>query len=255
MSDPIGATPLLARVMFPAAVTRALPSIWTLAPFVVNGPVNWVACGVMIFEPVMVTSFADSTSPVDLTHTPPKPVLLTSAVRLMLAFADVVSTSAATMMSRGASRIIEPELVNAALMVRSLPPAAISVTFPVPTATVPLMATPPFTVNVPLPLPGVVVTDPFEVMLIVPRLSRNTSPADAVSPASTVMSVAAFPVMAAKLDAPPVNRIEAPIAIAFNVTGPCCAVVVAVFEVIEPVVAPPITNAPEKKWSRFAWVS
>ncbi len=119
----------------------------------------------------MVTFFAESTLPVDVTQTPPEPVPLTSAVRLMLDVDKVVSTSASTMMSRGASRLMGPELVRVALMVRSLPPAAISVTLPVPTVMAPLMETPPSTVSVPPPAPEVVI-DPKDVMLIVPKLSR-----------------------------------------------------------------------------------
>ena len=199
----------------------------------------------------MVTFFAESTLPVEVTQTPPEPVPPMSAVRLMLAVAEVVWTSALTMMSRGASRLIDPELVRGALIVRSLPPAAISVTFPVPTVIEPLIATPPFTVRMPPPAPGVVI-DPFVVMLIVPRLSRNTSPSGVESAASTVMSVMAFPVIASKVEAPPVNKIEAPAAFAFRVTGPCCAPVVAASDVMLPVVVPPTVNVPE--WIRLSTV-
>ena len=69
----------------------------------------------------MVTFFAESTLPVEVTQTPPTRSRR-SGRQADVDVANVALTSAVTIMSRGASRMIDPELTNAALIVRSLLP-------------------------------------------------------------------------------------------------------------------------------------
>ena len=62
---------------------------------------------------------------------------------------------------------------------------------------------------------------------------------------------------AANVEAPPLKATSVPALElpAFSVTGPCCEPVVAVSEVMVPVVEPPITRALEAMWPRIVLVS